>query len=140
MRNQATGFAFLSFLTVGLLAVLTFAAVTPEQAAPSGKSWLALIDNGKYMESWSGASTMFRIQVPAQKWVEMIGAVRGPLGEKRSRKLKNVNHLKTLPGAPDGNYAVMQFDASFANKANAVETLTVMEDAGQWRASGYFIK
>ena len=70
----------------------------------------------------------------------MVSAVRGPLGEKRSRKLKSVNRMKTLPGAPDGNYAVMQFDASFANKANAVETLTVMEDAGQWRASGYFIK
>ena len=64
MRNQATRFAFLSFLTVGLLAVLTFAAVTPEQAASSGESWLALIGNGKYMESWSGASTMFRTQVP----------------------------------------------------------------------------
>jgi hypothetical protein len=46
-----------------------------------------------------------------------------------------------LPGAPAGQYVVMQFDSSFANKHSAVETVTFMlEEGGQWRAAGYFIK
>jgi Protein of unknown function (DUF4019) len=128
------------FICLFLLGVMLFAAVSQEQAVPTGEAWLALIDSGKYMESWSESSTLFRTQLPAQKWAEMAGSVRGSLGAKKSRKLKSVNFAKTLPGVPDGNYAVIQFDAAFANKANAVETLTVMEDAGQWRAAGYFIK
>jgi hypothetical protein len=35
----------------------------------------------------------------------------------------------------------MQFNASFANKKSATETVTFMlEKDGQWRAAGYFIK
>ena len=133
-------FALACLLTTGILAGFVFAAVTEDQAVPAGEAWLALIDSGKYGESWSGASTMFRNQLPAQKWTEMVGAVRGPLGAKKSRTLKNTKFTKALPGAPDGNYVVMQFDARFTNKASAIETLTLMEDAGEWRAAGYFIR
>jgi hypothetical protein len=47
----------------------------------------------------------------------------------------------TLPGAPDGKYWTIQFDTSFAAKAEAVETVTFMlEKDGSWRAAGYFIR
>ncbi len=46
-----------------------------------------------------------------------------------------------MPGAPDGQYIVMQFETSFANKQTAIETVTVgPEQNGQWQASGYYIK
>jgi hypothetical protein len=46
-----------------------------------------------------------------------------------------------LPGAPDGQYVVIQFETSFENKHNAVETVTPMlEPNGQWRVSGYYIR
>jgi hypothetical protein len=36
---------------------------------------------------------------------------------------------------------VVQFDTVFADKPSAVETVTFMlENDGQWRAAGYFIK
>ncbi len=48
---------------------------------------------------------------------------------------------RTVPGAPDGEYVVIQFDTQFENKAAAVETVTPMrEKDGSWRVSGYFIK
>jgi Protein of unknown function (DUF4019) len=57
------------------------------------------------------------------------------------RKLGKTQRAQSLPGAPDGNYVVMQFDTSFANKKNAVETVTfVQEKNGQWKAAGYYIK
>ena len=47
----------------------------------------------------------------------------------------------TLPGAPYGEYIVMQFHTSFANLNRATETVTFSpEKNGQWRASGYNIK
>ena len=48
--------------------------------------------------------------------------------------------MKSLPGAPDGEYAVLQYETSYQNKANAVETLTLMIDSGKWRSAGYYIR
>jgi hypothetical protein len=48
---------------------------------------------------------------------------------------------QSLPGAPDGEYVVIQFATSFENKKSAIETVTPMLDSdGEWRVSGYFIK
>jgi Protein of unknown function (DUF4019) len=58
-----------------------------------------------------------------------------------SRKLKSANSTKAPPGAPDGEYVVIQFDTSFETKRNSVETIVPMLDKdGKWRTSGYFIK
>jgi hypothetical protein len=128
-------------LSLFLLAILLLAAAPPmDQAAPSGEAWLGLIDSSKYAESWSEASSYFRMRVPQQQWAAMAHGVRAPLGALVSRKQQSITFLKTLPGAPDGNYAVLQFQTSFQNKASAAETLTVMIDGDKWRCAGYFIK
>jgi hypothetical protein len=58
-----------------------------------------------------------------------------------SRKFKSSQYTKTLPGVPDGEYVVIQYDTSFEHKQSAVETVTPMLDKdGKWRISGYFIK
>lgn len=50
-------------------------------------------------------------------------------------------YMTSLPGAPDGEYVVIQYKSSFENKKAAVETVTPMRDKyGAWRISGYFIK
>lgn len=67
--------------------------------------------------------------------------MRKPLGEVLSRKVINRTYTTSLPGAPDEQYVVIQFETSFENKHNAVETVTpMMEPNGQWRVSGYYIK
>ena len=66
---------------------------------------------------------------------------RKPLGSLVSRKLKTAQPTTHLPGAPAGQYVVLQFDTSFAEKKAAIETVTVgLEKDGVWRASGYYIK
>jgi len=50
-------------------------------------------------------------------------------------------YMTSLPGAPDGEYVVIQYKTSFENKKDAVETVTPMKDEdGVWRVSGYYIK
>ena len=69
------------------------------------------------------------------------GAARGPLGKLISRKEKSATFATSLPGAPDGQYVVIQYDSVFEHKRTAVETITPMlEKDGSWRVSGYFIK
>jgi hypothetical protein len=122
-----------------IFAAMLFAAPLNDQAASSGDAWLKLIDNGKYAESWKEASSYFRSGVLEKTWVSMVQGVRAPLGARTSRKLQNLTFTKTLPGAPDGSYAVMVFQTSFQNKASAAEQITVMADADQWRVAGYII-
>jgi hypothetical protein len=127
------------YLATLFLAVMLFAAPANDQAGPSGVAWLKLIDSARYADSWRDASTYFRSRVPEKQWVTMVQGVRAPLGALVSRKQLSITFETTLPGAPDGNYAVIVFDTSFQNKASAMEQLTVMADGEKWRAAGYFI-
>ena len=114
----------------------------PEAAAlKSAEQWLTLVDAGNYAESWKTAAAYFQTAVSQDQWEHTIVAVRKPLGDLVSRRLKSAQYTKSLPGAPDGEYVVLRFDTSFANKKAAVETVTPMLDPdGQWKVSGYYIK
>ncbi len=128
-------------LAIFLTAAMALAAAPArDEAQQSGEAWLTLIDNGMYAESWKDASAYFRSRVPEKQWVEMVKGVRAPLGKLVSRKQQGITFTKSLPGAPDGDYAVIVFQTSYANKASAVETLTLMADGNKWRAAGYFIR
>lgn len=114
----------------------------PEQLAQqAAESWLALVDSGKYGESWEQASQFFKAAVTKEQWQSALRASREPLGKVLSRNLKSAVFTKTLPGAPDGEYVVIQYDSSFEHKHSAVETITPMlEKDGKWKVSGYYIK
>jgi hypothetical protein len=110
-------------------------------AQQSASNWLGLVDSGKYADSWQEAASMFKAAVGKEQWQSMMRASRDPLGKMVSRKLKSATYTKTLPGAPDGEYVVIQYDSSFEHKQSAVETVTPMLDQdGKWRVAGYFIK
>jgi len=114
-------------------------ATVPAQDA--AKAWLALTDDGRYAESWDAAASFFRLAIPRASWEGAIRATRAPLGRTLARKLKSATATRTLPGAPDGDYVVIQFETRFENKAAAVETITPMrEKDGAWRVSGYYIR
>ncbi len=118
------------------------AQAKPEQLAEkSADAWLSLVDSGKYAESWDQAAQLFKGALSKDQWQDALHGTRDPLGKLGSRKLKSATYTKSLPGAPDGEYVVLQYETSFQNKVSAVETVTPMLDKdGSWRVSGYFIK
>lgn len=132
----------LSLVVLALGISVATAQPKPEQLAQkSAESWLTLVDSGKYADSWQEASSLFRMHVTKDQWQTAIGPVRGPLGKMLSRKLKDATFKTTLPGAPDGEYVVIQYDTTFEHKQSAIETITPMLDKdGTWRVSGYFLK
>ena len=131
----------LAIVAFVILSTAAFAADNTEAAKKSATAWLALVDGAKYGESWDEAASMFKSAVTRTTWEGAMRGVREPLGAMKSRTLKSATYATSLPGAPDGEYVVIQFDTVFANKAQAVETITPMLDKdGQWRVSGYYIK
>lgn len=113
-----------------------------EQAATAaGRKWLAEIDNGQYAQSWQDASAFFQNRVTEKVWESDMNTFRKPLGGLESRNLEFAQYATQLPGAPDGQYVVMRFGTSFANKRSAIETVTFMlETNGQWKSTGFFIR
>lgn len=113
-----------------------------EKAAISAaQTWLTLIDNGKYKESWNESSKILKTTVSKNKWEKIIQIARKPLGKNISRKLISKNYHTSLPGAPKSKYIVIRFKSSFENKKSAIETITPMTgEDGKWRIAGYYIK
>jgi DNA-binding GntR family transcriptional regulator len=111
------------------------------QAQAAATRWVALADAGDYAASWDQAATSFQAAIAKPTWSEALQAVRAPLGAVKSRQLRSADFKRALPGAPDGEFVVVQFQTAFENKAAAVETVTPMKDKdGTWRVSGYIIK
>ncbi len=128
-------------IALGQLGVAAANETDSEVAVSSTKHWLSLVDTQKYDESWKESASFFRSKVSQKAWKTSIGQARKPLGDLVTRKLLSSNPMTSLPGAPDGQYVVIQFTTSFKNKKDAVETVTPMLDQdGKWRVSGYFIK
>ena len=140
--------------TIGVTSILALGAViaalvlaadssssTEKVAEQSARSWLAMVDAGKYGQSWSEAAQLFKQAVSQAQWETAARGAREPLGKLQSRKLQSSDYRRSLPGAPDGEYVVIQYATTFENKKSAIETITPMKDKdGVWRVSGYYIK
>jgi len=113
--------------------------VTDAEAA--ALAWLALTDAGDYSRSWDQAASIFQSSISKQNWMGALQNVRKPLGNLVSRKVKSAQYAASLPGAPDGEYVVIQYETQFENKTSALETVTPrLEKDGSWKVSGYYIK
>jgi hypothetical protein len=147
MKEDAIMKRILWFLAAVGLTLLAVSALRADDRAANEKAadaaaqkWLALVDAGTYGDSWKQAATAFRKAVTAEQWSAALNASRGSYGSLVSRKLKSSEYRTSLPGAPDGEYVVLQYDSSFEHKKAAVETVTPMKDTdGVWRISGYYI-
>lgn len=130
-----------TMLTLIGAAIPAAAADSAAEARRAAEEWLGLVDTGDYRQSWMQAAGFFKKQVTQQQWQAAATKVRAPLGEVQNRSFSVAQATNSLPGAPDGEYVVIQFKTSFANKKSAVETITPMkDDDGVWRVSGYFVR
>jgi hypothetical protein len=128
-------------LILGTATVMAERSDKEKAAIASAEKWLIIVDKGKYIESWDEASEYFKQAVTREQWEQAVKAVRQPLGKLISRKVKSATYTTSLPGAPDGQYVVIEFSTSFQYKKTGTETVTPkMEKDGVWRVSGYYIR
>jgi hypothetical protein len=103
-------------------------------------AWLALTDRGDAPGSWREAGKQFQSAATVEQWAEALRQVRPPMGALLERSLLSTQFTRSFSGAPEGDYAVLVFRSSFANKAESRETMTLEHEAdGNWRVVGYLI-
>jgi hypothetical protein len=122
-----------------LMGLAAPAAAQPAPGADDALAWVKLLDAGKFEQSWAAAGEGFHKTVAQPRWVELIASVRASMGDVLTRSVKEVRSTRELPGQPDGDYRLVQFDTAFAKKAHAVETVVMEREGGAWKVDGYFI-
>lgn len=139
MNRRRSIASLLVFCAYPAIVSATTEAVAAAQAAAG--DWLTKLDASDYSGTWQSAASMFKAAVSAPTWQQASQSVRAPLGALRSRTQTSATFTRSLPGASDGQYVVIQFDTRFENAAKKIETVTVALDRdGAWRVAGYFIK
>lgn len=118
---------------------LAAADAAESAGSAAAREWAALVDGGRWEDSWRAAAAIFRSQVTAEQWADAVRPVRGPLGKVAGRSVLSVQRTNTLPGAPAGEYEVVQFQTEFASR-EAIETFVMVREGGGWKVSGYFIR
>lgn len=129
-----------------LLLTLLLAAVSSAEdsnlkpATDAATQWLALVDAGKYSQSWQQASPLFQQKVQLADWQADLSRVRTRLGRVGSRQLKSADVVSEPAGAPAGKYVVIKYRTQFAVAGPVIETVKpVLDGSGQWKVSDYSI-
>lgn len=107
-------------------------SATDASVEAAARHWLALLDQGRWAQSWAATGSAFRALNTVERWAAASQQVRAPLGVMRSRTF--LNH-DDLPAPPHG-YDVVRFRTAFANRRDAVETVTLERDGDAWRVVG----
>lgn len=142
-------------LTLGLLALAAMpqTATTPTATTPTASSataepthdrhvvdaartWLELVDEGQWNESYQATGAAFRRINTAEVWAATSEKVRVPLGAVLSRTFISQQNLP----APPAGYEVVKFRTHYANKPDAVETVSLDREGGEWRIVGVMIE
>ncbi len=110
-----------SFLVLWMSACSQDKKIVAEGVA---SKWLKLVDAGNYDRSWDYTGTVLKANIAREQWQEVLLRNRGPLGALISRKLTSAEYTTQLPGAPDGQYVVLQYESNFEHKNFATETVT----------------
>ncbi|MDM7967245.1 helix-turn-helix domain-containing protein [Blastomonas fulva] len=142
-------------LTLGLLALtaLPFTTTAPTTATPAptqvamqeeatdpvnpevvnaARAFLTLIEQKRWEDSYAATGTAFRRLNTLQVWSQVSEAVHARYGSTVSRTLLSQQNLP----APPAGYEVVKFRTVYANKQQAVETVTLDREDGKWVVVG----
>ena len=137
------GGVFMSMITAALFLVTPLAsdgAVSPDAEATlqdvaieaAARRWLELGDAGDWQASYEATGASFRTANSLARWTEAAEQVRAPLGAVGARTLVTIRYLN----APPSGFQEVTFRSQFASKANAVETVTLVKEDGEWKVVG----
>jgi hypothetical protein len=141
VMQQLAPFAIAVLFATPTMAVHAQQADQTTAGVEAAGRWLALADAGDGGATWHAAGQVFQAAVSQKDWTAALDQARTPYGALAKRTLANAQATRTLPGAPEGDYVVLQYQSSFANRPTATETVIVMREAdGNWKTITYVIR
>lgn len=114
--------------------------VSNPEAKAALEQWLELVDAGNVKGSLNATSEYFQERVDLENWQQAMELNRAPLGEVIRREPESASSRANIPGGPEGAYMVYKFKSVFDNKQESIETITMVQEQGDWRVIGYFIE
>ena len=115
-------------------------AVEEQAAQRQALGFLGYLDHGRFADSYAYTGMLIRSQLDRDAFASQVEKARAGTGTVQSRELIDAGYSTTVPGAPEGQYVVLHYHSSFANRPDTVETLTLAMAKGYWRVDGWYIK
>lgn len=110
-------------------------------ATVAADAWLRIVDQKEYGASWDSAATLFKGAVTRDQWSQAAAQARNSAGAIGTREKPTAQFTTQLPGAPAGQYVVLQYRSTAGPGHSATETVTAMFDGTRgWRIAGYFVR
>jgi len=104
----------------------------------AGMKWLALIDGGNAGAAWDLSSKQLKSSVTRDAFIKGMRDARKSLGKLETRTAERFARSHQLPGAPEGDYAIIDYTARFAQGKKLQERLVwSIEEGDIWRVAGY---
>lgn len=111
-----------------------------DRAVAVAAGFLASLDAKTPEQAWQQFSPLARIAKPQEPWQNLNRALRSAYGPLETRTVRDFALKNRYPTLPDGRYAIVQFDTTFAAKHGAIETvILVLADEGRWLVHDYII-
>lgn len=110
-------------------------AITEAAPVTAARQFLALVDANDWAASWAALGGSMRALNTVKTWTDASTSVRAELGTFKHRDQASADYV---PAPPKG-YWMVKFRASYANKPEAIETLTLMREADGWHVVGITI-
>lgn len=110
-----------------------------EAAQKKAESWMLLWDSGKYRKSYAELSTATKEVLDEKEWLADRTPKRDSLGKLKSRKMIQIQFIKSLPHMPERSGAIFWYLSSFEIRERIIESFSViLEKDGTWRMAMYY--
>lgn len=105
------------------------------------REWLKLTDAGNAQAAWQAAGKKFQAAMTLEQWTQALATQRAPYGAFIQRTLNGADFRSNFPNQPPGEYALLQFRTTFANRSVVIESISLeRESDGRWRVVGYALR
>lgn len=109
--------------------------VVDSDAVRAARHFLELGDQSRWADAYAATGASFHQHNTLKLWSDTATKVRVPLGALVSRTALSQESVPTPPAGAE----IIKFRASFANKADVIETVSLAREGGEWKVIGIYL-
>jgi hypothetical protein len=109
------------------------------EAVELASSFHALLDSGDFDATWPLLADLVAESQSRSTWVDTLSKLRADAGAARDRTLHGYGYTESLPGAPAGQYFVLEYQTAFARFSGQERVIVAVGPDGP-RVAGYLIQ
>lgn len=106
-----------------------------EAAARAAEGFLALIDEGRWADSYAATGAEFRRLNTLKAWSDVSARLRPPLGQVLTRDITSNEYVP----APPAGYRLVKFRSAYAGGTAQTESVSLAWEDGAWKVAGIVI-